>query len=121
MPVHPPSDNFLSGEIMSEYQDLIKREAKKFVEANRPAFVSDEGEHGGKTDRPNFAKWLDRTHKLNGVVEEIASKWAHKDLLWVQSNTRNPNPHGGGDQRSKAFGSFYLDLLHEVKKLFKQA
>jgi len=105
---------------MSDYKDLIKKEAKKFFEVNRETFASDTGEHGGKSERPNFAKWLDRTASLNKVVEEIAKKWMHKDLLWVQNNTKNKSPQGGGDLRSNAFGSFYLDLLHEVKKIHKK-
>ncbi len=106
---------------MSDYHDTVKSEAKKFFEANRPVFEADPEEHGGKSERPNFSKWIDRSAKLNRVVEEIAAKWTHKDLLWVQNNTRNRNPKGGGDPRSNAFGSFYLDLLHEIKKFHKGA
>jgi hypothetical protein len=104
---------------MSDYRELVKTEAKKFLEANGKEFEGDEGEHGGKSAKPNFAKWLDRTARLNKVVEEIASRWTHKDFLWVQHNTRNWNPGGGGDPRSNAYGSFYLDVLHELKKLRK--
>jgi hypothetical protein len=104
---------------MSDYRDRIKSEAKKFFDGVRPEFEADTEEHGGKSAAPNFAKWLDRTARLNKVVEGIASKWSHKDFLWVRTNTRNPNPEAG-DPRSIAFGSFYLDVLHEVKKLAKK-
>ena len=104
---------------MSDYREQVKSEAKKFFVGVRPEFEADTGEHGGKSAAPNFAKWLDRTARLNKVVEEIASKWGHKDFLWVRTNTRNPNP-AAGDPRSIAFGSFYLDVLHEVKKLAKK-
>ena len=104
---------------MSDYRDLIKSEAKKFLAENRPVFEADGEEHGGKSAKPNFARWLDRTGKLNAVVEAISARWGAKDFHWVQVNTRNPNTQGGGDPRSVAFGSFYLDLLHEVKKGFK--
>ncbi len=104
---------------MSDYQDLVKGEAKKFYEANRKQFEEDADEHGGKSASPNLSRWLDRTALLNKVVEGIAAKWTHKDFIWVQTNTRNRNP-GGGDPRSNAFGSFYLDVLHEVKKLAKR-
>jgi hypothetical protein len=103
---------------MSDYKELVKGEAMKFWEANRAAFQEDAGEHGGKSARPNLSRWIDRTTRLNKVVEEITAKWTHKDFLWVQHSTRNWNPHGG-DPRSNAFGSFYLDVLHEVKKLGK--
>ena len=103
---------------MSEYRDLVKREARKFHQANQSEFEADAGEHGGKSLRSNFSKWIDRTARLNRVVEETTSKWGHKDFLWVQHNTRNWNPHGG-DPRSNAYGSFYLDVLHQIKKLAK--
>lgn len=105
---------------MSDYKDLVKSEAKKFYDANRAEFESDAEPHGGKSENPNFSKWLDRTGKLNKVVEASAAKWGHKDFLWVKVNTRNRDPKGGGDPRSIAFGSFYLDVLHEVKKLAKK-
>jgi hypothetical protein len=105
---------------MSDYKELVKIEAKKFYDSNKAEFEADAEPHGGKSGSPNFSKWLDRTAKLNKVVEEIAAKWGHKDFLWVKVNTRNPNPIGGGDPRSVAFGSFYLDVLHEVKKLAKK-
>ena len=104
---------------MSDYKELVKTESKKFYGANRPEFDADAEEHGGKSAQPNFSRWLDRTARLNRVVEAISAKWTHKDFLWVQNNTRNRSPKGGGDPKSIAFGSFYLDLLHEVKKLTK--
>lgn len=104
---------------MSDYRDLVKSEARKFFEVNRAAFAEDEDQHGGKSPQPNFSKWIDRTTRLNRVVEEVTAKWGHKEFLWVQHNTRNWNPAGGGDPRSNAFGSFYLDVLHELKKLAK--
>jgi hypothetical protein len=103
---------------MSDYRELVKTEAKKFYDANRAAFEADTEEHGGKSPRPNLSKWIDRTTKLNQVVEGISAKWTHKDFLWVQNNTRN-KPKGGGDPKSNAFGSFYLDVLHELKKISK--
>jgi hypothetical protein len=105
---------------MSDYRELIKTEAKKFFDANRADFEADAGEHGGKSAQPNFSRWLDRTIRLNKVVEGISAKWTHKDFLWVKNNTRNKDPKGGGDPRSVAYGSFYLDLLHEVKKHIKK-
>ena len=105
---------------MSDYKELVKGEAKKFYEANHGDFEADAEEHGGKSANPNFSKWIDRTARLNKVVEGIAAKWGLKDFQWVKVNTRNPNPKGGGDPRSNAFGSFYLDVLHEVKKFAKR-
>lgn len=104
---------------MSDYQELVKTEAKTFYQAQKADFEADAEEFGAKSALPNYSKWLDRTARLNRVVEAIASKWTHKDFFWVQQNTRNRNSKGGGDPRSNAFGSFYLDVLHQVKKLAK--
>lgn len=102
---------------MSDYQDLVRKEAKAFYDANHEAFQNDAEEFGGKSTSPNFAKWMDRTEKLSARVGEIAEKWGTKDLHWVQTNTRNKNPHG--DLRSNSFGSFLQDIRQEVKKLLK--
>jgi len=104
---------------MSDYRDLVKTEAKKFFEAHRSEFEADAGEHGGRSARPNLSRWIDRTAALNKVVEGLSAKWTHKDFLWVQHNTRNWDSRGG-DPRSTAFGSLYLDLLHAIKKLGKR-
>ena len=105
---------------MGSYKDLIKSEGSKFFKAEYPNFLEDSDEHGGKAKIPNFLKWLDRTEKLNTIVEGISSKWGMKDFQWVQANTRNPAP-AGGDAKSNSYGSFYSDLLHELKKLKKNA
>ena len=104
---------------MSDYQKLIKKEAKTFFDAAKPDFDADSEEHGGKSDRPNFAMWIDRTGRLTQRVEEIAADWTHKDHLWVKSNTRNKPKEGGGDPASIAFVSFFQDVKHEVKKVAK--
>lgn len=105
---------------MPSYKEQVRKEAKEFYTAALPEFEEDEGEFGGKSEVPNLAKWIDRTGKLSARVEEVSSKWGHKDILWVQSNTRSPSPHGGGDQRSNAFASFLQDIRQEIKKLAKK-
>ena len=102
---------------MSDYKKLVKTEAKKLFETCSPEFDQDSEEFGGQSSQPNFAKWLDRTEKLKVVVEKIVAGWSHKDFLWVQNNTRKPDRFG--DLGSNAFGSFYSDVLHELKKLRK--
>ena len=104
---------------MSDYQVLVKGEAKKFFERNWKEYDGDVGEHGGKSGKPNFSRWLDHTARLNPVITDIVGKWTHKDFLWVQHSSRNWNPKGG-DPRSTAYGTLYLDVLHEVKKLSKK-
>ncbi len=104
---------------MGEYQDLVKSEAKKFLEGILPDFANDADDFGGKSKLPNFAKWMDRTAKLNQVVDGLVSRWSRKEFQWVQSNTRNPSSQGG-DPKSNCYGSVYSDILHEIKKLKKQ-
>lgn len=102
---------------MSDYQDLVKKEAKAFYEAQREAYENDTEEFGGKSSSPNLFKWIDRTGKLATRVGEIMEKWGTKELHWVQANTRNKNPHG--DLRSNSFGSLLQDIRHEIKKTAK--
>jgi hypothetical protein len=102
---------------MSDYRDLVKKEARAFYEANRQAFDEDAGEFGGKSTSPNFARWIDRTEKLAARINELQGKWGSKEFHWVQANTRNKNPHG--DPRSNSFASLLQDVRMEIKKLAK--
>lgn len=105
---------------MGSYQELVKKESTKFFEEHHPTFLGDADKFGATSDSPNFLKWLDRTAKLNTVVEDIVANWGLKDFHWVQSGTRNKAPQGG-DPRSNSYGSFYSDIVHELKKLKKKA
>ena len=103
---------------MADYRKLVKTEAKTFFDENYSVFLEDEGEFGGKSAGPNFVKWLDKNQTLNEVVEKKVSSWSTKDFQWVQTNTKNANPYG--DPKSNAYGSYYSDLLQELKKLKKK-
>ncbi len=104
---------------MADYKKTIKADATDIFKQLHPQYLDDGDEFGGKSDAPNFSQWLDRTKKLNEIVEGTISKWGSKEYLWVKSGTRNPSP-AGGDPRSAAYGSYYSDLLHELKKLSKK-
>lgn len=104
---------------MSDYTDQIKKEAQALHEAVREDFASDTGEHGGASAAPNLMLWLDESGRLTARVEEIAKGWGHKDLIWVESNTRSKSKHAGGDKRSNAFASYLQDVRHAVKKIAK--
>jgi hypothetical protein len=104
---------------MSDYQDLVKKEAKAFYEASKEDFLNDGGEFGGKSSAPNLLRWIDRTEKLAARVMEISEKWALKEYNWVRANTRS-RADQGGDARGNAFASFLQDVRHEIKKLAKK-
>ena len=89
---------------MSDYHELVKKEAKQYYDASRQAFEEDSGEFGGKSVSPNLAKWMDRVGTLSARIDEVASKWGLKEFHWVQANTRNKITQGG-DPRSNAFAS----------------
>ena len=103
---------------MSDYRDLVKKEAKAFYDANQKDYEEDDGEFGGKSAQPNFGRWIDRTERLSGRITEIASKWGTKEFHWVQANTRNKSKQGG-DPRSNSFASLLQDVRMELKKLAK--
>lgn len=104
---------------MNDYKKRVREEARTFYDAAIGEFEQDEGEHGGRSEQPNLARWIDRTGKLSERVREISSGWSHKDILWVRNNTRNRPKDGGGDPKSAAFASFLQDVKHEIKKLVK--
>ena len=104
---------------MNDYQKLVKEEAKAFYEAARSEFEEDEEEFGGKSDRPNLAKWIDRNGALSKRIDELTSKWTHKDHMWVHNNTRSRDTKAGGDPAGRAYGSFLQDVRQEIKKLAK--
>jgi len=106
---------------VGDYQKLVKTEAKSFFDTNYTVFLDDAEEFGGKSEAANFIKWLDKNQKLNEVVEGKVSGWSTKDFHWVQTNSRNSQKNNFGDPRSNAYGSYYSDLLQELKKLKKKS
>ena len=106
---------------MSDYRKLVKDEAKAFYDAARVEFESDAADFGGKSDTPNFSRWIDETGRLTARIEDISSKWGQKDFLWVRTHTRSAPKGGGGDPKSNAFISFFQDVKSEIKKLAKSA
>jgi hypothetical protein len=103
---------------MSDYQELVKKEAKAFFDGNFPTYLEDAEEFGGKSAAPSFPRWIDRTAKLSARIGEVMAKWGMKELHWVQTNTRNKIPHG--DLRGNSFGSLLQDVRHELKRLAKE-
>jgi len=54
---------------MSDYRDLVKKEARAFYDNNKKAFEEDDGEFGGKSAQPNFGRWIDRTTISSSYTE----------------------------------------------------
>lgn len=104
---------------MNDYQKLVREEAKAFYDRVANEFDEDAGKFGGKSDTPNLSRWIDERDALTERVQEISSKWGHKDVLWVQQNTRSKAGGAGGDPRGHAFASFLKDVRQEIKKLDK--
>tara|TARA_B100000809_G_scaffold197027_1_gene196633 strand:+ start:686 stop:1009 length:324 start_codon:yes stop_codon:yes gene_type:complete len=105
---------------MSDYKKLIQKEAQEFLEGSWEQYKADEGEFGGKSGLPNLPQWIDSAGTLSSRIGEIASKWTHRDYIWVETNTRNRSKDAGGDRSSKAYVSFLQDVRHEIKKLAKK-
>ena len=102
---------------MSDYQNMVREEAKQFYDDTIGKFEADSEEHGGKSDSPNLPKWLDRTRALFDRVDELSKNWTRADVEMVKSNSRNAVPYG--DPKESAYFAFYKDLIHELKKLKK--
>ncbi|MCI0652657.1 MAG: hypothetical protein L0Z55_12330 [Planctomycetes bacterium] len=104
---------------MSEYQRLVRDEARRFLDQVKSQFEGDAGEHGGGSATPNLAKWLDRTRKLSDHVSSAAKAWDRVKIEMIRSSSRNAVAYG--DPRDSAYGAFIKDLLLELKKLRKSA
>lgn len=102
---------------MSEYQSLVRDEAKKFLADLGSTFDDDAGEHGGRSKSPNFSLWLDRTGRLNTRLTELSQGWARTQIELIKSNSRNAL--GYGDPKESAYLAFHRDVLQELKKLRK--
>ena len=100
------------------YKKMVTEQAKALLETVTSEFDGDSEEHGGGTDSPNFAKWLDRTGKLNTHVETLSNDWGRADIEMINSNSRNSVSYG--DPKGSARFALLKDVLHEVKKLKKQ-
>ncbi len=104
---------------MSDYMDLVKKEATDFFQENRQAFVEDDGEFGGKSGTPNLQRWLDEKGLLAKRIEDVTKGWGLKEFNWVQANTRSKGQQGG-DPRSHAYASFLKDVRFVIKKIAKK-
>ena len=104
---------------MSDYTKLVRQEAQDFLEGHHETFLADPGEFGGKSERPHFLQWIDRTASLAARVTEVAEHWGLKEFHWVQTHTRS-KAKAGGDPAGNAYASFLRDIRHEIKKLAKK-
>jgi hypothetical protein len=104
---------------MNRYHDTVTEEATKLFNQCAESFQKDAGEHGGASNRPNLALWLDRTGILSKHLEALTKSWTMKDYLWVNEHTRHRVAFG--DPKDNAFGAFYKDILLELKKLMRKA
>lgn len=100
------------------YKKTVADQAKALVDAVGDEYGADSGEHGGASDAPNFAKWLDRTRKLFDQLDETSKGWSRAEVEEINSSSRNAVAYG--DPKESAYFALYKDVLHEVKKLRKQ-
>ena len=102
----------------SEYQKMVHEEAKTFLKTVSPDYDGDDGEFGGKSDQPNFAKWLDRTRKLFERIDEVSKSWGRLEAQMVTQNSRNAVQFGS--PKESAYFAYHKDVLQELKKLRKK-
>ena len=103
---------------MEKNHDLVLAEARAFFGEISARFNDDAHEHGGKSNQPNLARWLDLNGLLARHVEKKAKAWTKKDVLLINDNSRHRVPYG--DPHDSAYGALYKDILLELKKLMKK-
>jgi len=101
----------------SGYKKLVAEQAKALVDAVEEEFEKDSGEHGGASDQPNFAKWLDRTRKLFDQLDTLSKDWNRAQVEEINHASRNAVTYG--DPKESAYFALYKDVVREVKKLRK--
>ncbi|MEM7168083.1 MAG: hypothetical protein AAF581_21715 [Planctomycetota bacterium] len=102
----------------SEYQKMVAEEAKSFLETVASDYDDDKGEFGGKSDAPNFPKWLDRTRKLLDRIDEVSKGWGRLEAQMVAQNSRNAVQFGS--PKESAYFAYHKDVMQELKKLRKK-
>ena len=102
---------------MSDYQEMVREEAKALFDKAYPIYQGDSEEHGGKCSSPNLSKWLDRTRMLFGRLDELKKDWTRADAEMIKNNSRNSVPYG--DPIESAYFACYKDIMKELKKLRK--
>ena len=102
---------------MSEYQKMVRNEAKTFYKSVQPTYADDDGEFGGKSEQPNLSKWLDRTRKLFEHLDSVSKSWGRADAEMINTESRNSVTYG--NPKESAYFAFYKDILRELKKLRK--
>lgn len=103
---------------MGEYHDMVQKEAEAFLSARYDEYLADEGEHGGKSGKPNLSRWIDRTGHLADTVRKLSEKWTRRDWTWINESSRHKTPWG--DPKSSAFAALYQDILREAKRIRKR-
>ena len=102
---------------LSEYQKMVREEARTFNQDAGPQFDTDGEEHGGKSEKPNFAKWLDRTRKLFAHLDNLSKSWTRAEVEMVKQSSKNAVPYG--NPKESAYFAFHKDLSLELKKIRK--
>lgn len=102
---------------MGEYQKMVRDEAKTFYENVQSTYAEDDGEFGGKSEKQNLSKWLDRTRKLFEHLDQVSKSWSRVDAEMINSSSRNSVSYG--NPKESAYFAYYKDILRELKKLRK--
>ena len=102
----------------SGYKKLVAEQAKILIENISTDFEDDADEHGGGSERPNLAKWLDRTNKLHAQLTELSKGWNRAQVEEINNSSRNSVAFG--DPKESAQFALLKDILREIKRQRKQ-
>jgi len=103
---------------MKNYKSWVKEEGRKFIEAVKPEFEADAGEHGGGSDEPSFMEWVEEHDHLVRHAREVGEGWSLADVNFVNSNS--PNKEDQAVSRGQAIDAFVRDLSRVVKQIWKK-
>ena len=72
---------------MKNYKAWVKEQGRKFLEEVGATFDADGGEHGGKSERPDFTAWADAHDHFVRFAAAQAESWSLADVNLVNHHS----------------------------------
>ena len=103
---------------MKNYKVWVKEQGQKFLAEVGAAFEADAGEHGGKSERPDFSAWADAHDHFVRFAAACGESWSSAEVTLI--NHASPNRDQKAISKAQAIDAFVRDLSRVVKQLRKR-
>lgn len=103
---------------MKNYKAWVKEQGRKFLDEVGEKFEADCGEHGGKSDDPDFTSWADAHDHFVRFAAAQAEAWSLSDVNFV--NHHSPNRDQKAVSKDQAIDAFVRDLTRVARQIRKR-